>query len=143
VRLFLDTSVLIAAIGSDQGAARFIIEESEVNGWKLVTADYCVEEARRNWPKLRQPSTLSLHIWETIVLPRTEVLPVRLVLNKPLWFSKTKDRPVVISALAADCNWLITFDKADFHAKLGRKVYSVNIGTPKEFLLEQINQGEI
>ncbi len=143
MKLFLDTSVLIAAIGSNQGTARFLIEEAAAKGWKLTTADYCVEEARRNWSKLRQPSAWSANIWITIILPRTEVLPVRLVLNKPLWFTKTKDRPVVISALAADCDWLITFDKADFHAKLGREVYGAKIGTPKEFLLEQIGHGEV
>jgi hypothetical protein len=52
VRLFLDTSVLLAAAGSSAGASRFVIEEAAAHGWKLVTADYCADEARRNLPKL-------------------------------------------------------------------------------------------
>jgi len=143
MKLFLDTGVLIAAIGSDGGTARFIIEAAEVRGWDLLTADYCVEETRRNWSKLRQSPAVSAHVWKTVILPRMEILPVRLVLNKPLLFPKTKDRPVVVSALAAECDWLITFDKGDFHARLGPAVYGVSIGTPKEFLLDQIRDGEI
>ncbi len=143
MKLFLDTSVLIAAIGSGEGTSRLVIEEAARHGWRLFTADYCVEEARRNWGKLRQPSSRSAQIWEIKISPRIKILPVRLVLNKPLWFPKTKDRPVVISALAAECDWLLTFDTGDFHAKLGTSVYSVNIGTPKEFLLAQIRVGEI
>jgi predicted nucleic acid-binding protein len=143
VKLFLGTSVLIAAIGSDRGTARFIIEEAAARGWELITADYCAEETQRNWSKLRQSPAVSAYIWKTVILPKIKILPVRLVLNKPLLLSKTKDRPVVISALAAECDWLITFDKGDFHAELGQSVYGVSIGTPKEFLLGQIRQGMI
>jgi hypothetical protein len=39
VRLFLDTSVLLAAAGSTGGASRFVVEEAATQGWKLVTAD--------------------------------------------------------------------------------------------------------
>lgn len=143
MKLFLDTSVLIAAIGSDEGTARLVIEDAKGHGWELVSADYCVEETRRNWNKLRQAPILSRHVWETVILPKVKILPVHVVLNKVLVFAKTKDRPVVISALAADCDWLLTFDTGDFHAKLGKSVYGVNIGTPKEFLLEQIHRGKI
>jgi predicted nucleic acid-binding protein len=56
-------------------------------------------------------------------------------------FSKAKDRPVVITALAARAEWLLTLDEGDFHSKLGREVYGLRIATPGEFLLEQRAQG--
>jgi len=67
VKLFLGTRVLIAAIGSDRGTARFIIEEAAARGWELITADYCVEEAQRNWAKLRQSPAVSAYIWKTVI----------------------------------------------------------------------------
>jgi predicted nucleic acid-binding protein len=52
VRLFLDTSVLLAASGSTRGASRFLIAEAQAHRWELVSSDYCDEETRRNLPKL-------------------------------------------------------------------------------------------
>ncbi len=143
MKLFLDTSVLIAAIGSGTGTARFIIAEAASRSWKLATADYCVEETRRNWSKLRQSPAVSAHIWETVILPKIKILPVRLVLDKLLVFTKSKDRPVLITALASECDWLLTFDTGDFQTKLGQSVYNVKIGAPGEFLRHQIQHGAI
>jgi hypothetical protein len=52
VRLFLDTSVLLAASGSGKGASRFVVTEAAAHGWELVGSDYCDEETRRNLPKV-------------------------------------------------------------------------------------------
>lgn len=52
MRLFLDTSVLLAASGSSKGASRFLIAEAAAHGWELVSSDYCDEETRRNLPKV-------------------------------------------------------------------------------------------
>ena len=49
--LFLDTSTLLSAAGSANGAARFVILEAKATGWELVSSDYCAEETRRNLPK--------------------------------------------------------------------------------------------
>ena len=52
MRLFLDTSVLLAASGSSKGASRFLLQEASAHGWELLSSDYCEEETRRNLPKL-------------------------------------------------------------------------------------------
>jgi len=93
VRLFLDTSVLLAAAGSAKGA------------------------------------------------PRVRLVRTHVSLDKPLVLAKAKDRPVVITALAARADWLLTLDEADFHRKLGRVVYGLRLATPGEFLLEQRAHG--
>jgi hypothetical protein len=66
---------------------------------------------------------------------------VRLALDRPLVFPKAKDRPVVISALAAHCEWLLTLDETDFHGNLGHEIYGMRIATPGQFLIEQRQQG--
>jgi hypothetical protein len=132
--------VLLAAAGSSGGASRFVLDEASVQGWVLVTADYCAEEVRRNLPKL-VPSAPKA--WQQSIAPVLEIAQVRLALNKALIFPKAKDRPVVITALAERCDWLLTLDEADFHGRIGRVIYGMGVATPGQFLLEQRKAGRL
>ena len=138
MRIFLDTSVLLAAAGSSRGASRFLITQADAHGWELVSSDYCAEEARRNLPKLGRSAAAA---WRTAIAPSLRLARASLALDKPLVFPKAKDRPVVITALATRAEWLLTLDEADFRGKLGREVYGLRIATPGEFLREQRARG--
>lgn len=140
MRLFLDSSVLLSAAGSARGASRFVVTEAAAHEWELVSADYCAEEARRNLQKLG-PSAAPA--WRKTVESAVTFVGVRLALDKPLVFPKAKDRPVVITALAARCEWLLTLDETDFHGNLGREVYGMCVATPGEFLIAQRQAGLI
>jgi len=137
VRLFLDTSVLVAAAGSARGASRFLVTTAAAQGWELVSCSYCAEETRRNLPKLPR----AMGAWERILSPRIRFIATRVSLDQPLVFPKAKDRPVVITALAARAAWLLTLDREDFHQRLGREVYGLRLATPGEFLLERRTEG--
>ena len=138
MRLFLDTSVLLAAAGSAKGASRFLITEASARNWELVSSDYCAEETRRNLPKLGRSAASA---WKNQIVLHVLLVRASLALDKPLVFPKVKDRPVVITALAARSDWLLTLDEGDFHTKLGREVYGLRIATSGEFLVEQCAQG--
>lgn len=138
MRLFLDTSVLLSASGSAKGASRFIVAEAVAQGWDLVSSDYCAEETQRNLPKIGRTAATA---WKTEIAPRVRLIRASLALDKPLLFPKAKDRPVVITALAARADWLLTLDVTDFHGKLGREVYGLRLATPGEFLMEQRARG--
>lgn len=138
MRLFLDTRVLLAAADSGRGTSRFLISEAVAQGWVLISADYCEEEARRNLSKIGASAEAT---WSKIVPPDLNLTAARLALNKPLVFSKAKDRPVVISAFAARCEWLLTLDETDFHGNVGREIYGMGIATPGQFLIEQRRRG--
>lgn len=140
MKLFLDTSVLLCACGSGTGASRYLIEEATTHGWRLITSAYCIEETQRNLGKLPPPATAA---WKTNISPLLGVVDDRVSLDKPLIFAKSKDRPVVITALAAECAWLLTLDEGDFHRRLGRQVYALGIATPGEFLARQRRRGKI
>ncbi len=140
MRLFLDPSVLLAACGSAKGASRHVCEEGAACGWRLVTSGYCRNEGLRNLPKLGDSA---LSAWESIVEPRIGLVADVLALDRILVFGKAKDRPVVISALAADAEVLLTLDRADFHHVFGSQVYGMLIRTPAEFLMEQRDLGRI
>jgi predicted nucleic acid-binding protein len=138
VRLFLDTSVLLAASGSAKGASRFLIAEAGARGWELVSSDYCAEETRRNLSKMGGSAATA---WRTTVIPNLRLVRASLTLDKALLFPKAKDRPVVITALAVRADWLLTLDETDFHGRLGPQVYGLRLATPGEFLMEQRAQG--
>ena len=133
MRLFLDSSVLLAASGSSTGASRLLFDNAASYGWKLLTADYCLREVEFNLPKLGNKAALS---WNEIIRPALIPAKAQLTLDRPLIYRATKDRPVVISALSQKADYLLTLDRDDFHGLLGRSVYGLPIRTPGEFLRE-------
>jgi len=58
------------------------------------------------------------------------------MIDRPIVFDATKDRPVILSAIGSDAEYLVTSDTTDFAHILGTVVYGVNVRTPKTFLLE-------
>lgn len=140
MKIFLDTSVLLSASGSAKGASRYILENAKSNKWKLVSSGYCKSETIRNLSKLGDDaegffgSILRKQIsWESDTLASDRILI----------FQKNKDKPVLITALASEADYLLTLDRADFHKKVGSEVYSLKIRTPGEFLMELREAGKI
>ena len=131
MRLFLDSSVLLAAAGSIHGASYYLIRTARRSTHVLITADYCIREVEYN---LRKLDPICTEHWYKIIKPRLRIVPVQLTLSKILVYTKTKDRPVVITSLAENAEFLLTLDKADFKGLLGKKVYGVHILSPAEFL---------
>ena len=139
--LFLDTSVLLAASGSATGAARFVCRNGVEQGWTLLTSGYCLQETLRNLPKIGPTAAVT---WETEIQPVLQLVPDALAMGeRALVFPKAKDRPVVITALAAEVAVLLTLDRTDFHGALGREIYGMRIRTPADFLIEQRKAGLI
>ena len=140
MKLFLDTSVLLAAAGSAKGASRFVVDEAHPRRWTLVTAPYCVEEARRNARKIgsKAPTVLNRHI-----LSKLALVPTELAFDKALVFPKAKDRPVLLSALGAEADCLLTLDETDFQNVIGSQIYGMEVHTPGMFLIAQRRAGRL
>jgi predicted nucleic acid-binding protein len=128
VRLFLDTSVLLAATGSAHGASREIIRRAAPNGWTLLTTPYVLEEAARNLPLLASDAQAA---WSTIRRALTSV-PDVFTVNLPVVFDNAKDRPILFSAFASS-DALLTLDRADFSDLLGAEFYGMPILKPGAF----------
>ena len=138
MKLFLDTSVLLAASGSAKGASRFVFEHAKAQGWHLLSSTYCVEETDRNAHKL---GPKAIPYWRTHLLPRLDLVPIELAFDKVLVFPKAKDRPVLLSALGAEADVLLTLDEADFQNVIGPQAYSLQIRSPGQFLIDQRDAG--
>jgi predicted nucleic acid-binding protein len=140
VRLFLDTSVLLAAAGSSKGASRFVFHHARSLDWQLLSSAYCVEETERNVRKLGPKAA---PYWHTTLLPCLTLVPIELAFDKVLVFPKAKDRPVLLSALGAEANVLLTLDEADFRKVIGGQVYNLMVRSPGQFLCDQREAGQL
>jgi len=89
MKLFLDTSVLLAASGSAGGASREVFRLAPANGWTLVATPYVVEEVLRNLPDLPLPASADWVRLRNDLVLRDDVL----TLDRPAVFSAAKDRP--------------------------------------------------
>ena len=138
MRLFLDTSVLLAASGSAVGASRHVFRLAPANAWSLVATPYVVEEVLHNLPLLPASATSA---WGHLRLGLT-VLDDVLTLDRAVVFSAGKDRPILFGALAwADA--LLTHDRSDFGELLGREFYGLPVLTPGGFLRRERSAGRL
>jgi predicted nucleic acid-binding protein len=140
VKVFLDTSVLLSASGSAKGASRYILENSKIHKWELVSSYYCENETLRNLPKLEYDAD---NYFKTSLKRQITWISDTFASDKILIFRKNKDKPVLVTALASEAEYLLTLDRADFHKRVGSKVYHLKIRTPGEFLMELREAGKI
>ena len=136
--MFLDTSVLLAACGSETGASRAIFDHASEQGWILITVPYALQEVLNNLSDFPPSATIQWARLRADVLVLDDVL----TLDRPAVFAAGKDRPILFSALAwADI--LITLDRGDFAGLLGRSFYGLRVMKPGQFIREQRDAGRL
>lgn len=138
MRLFLDTSVLLAASGSARGASREIFRRAPHHGWSLIATPYVVEEVLTNIGALGPPAAAEWAKLRRDLLIFDDILTV----DRPVVFSPAKDRPILFSALA----WtdvLLTLDRGDFLEMLGQSFYELPILKPGDFLRRERDAGRL
>ena len=129
MRLFFDASAVLAACRSETGASREILDAAGINDWRLLSCPYAMIEVGRNVPKLGAPA-VAVSQW---LLPRLGLVDDVTVIDKPAVFQAGKDRPILFTAYA-NAEVLITLDRRDFMAAIGRRFYHLDVLTPGEFL---------
>ena len=138
MRIFLDTSVLLAACRSKSGASRAILDIAAKQGWKLIASPWVRNEVEKNLSKFPFESTAT---WVAL-RSRISLVDDVVSIDRALVFPAGKDRPVLITALAwADV--LLTLDREDFIKVLGSSCYGLPILLPSEFLIRERKQGRL
>lgn len=138
MKLFLDTSALIAACGGPTGASRYITDNAFQNGWHLLTSAFVLDEVNRNVFKLGDAPAAE---WRTLAT-RLEEVPDVFAFSWVAIFPVPKDRPVLFTA-AAFADVLITLDHSDFIDCLGSSFFRLAIQTPFAFVRAQRHVGHI
>lgn len=138
MKIFLDSSVLLAAAGSENGASRALFDLQQESGWRLLYSPYVRSEVKVNLVFLN-PTALSS--WQALS-KKLNLVDDSLVIDCPVVFSPAKDRPVLFTALAfADI--LLTLDRGDFGPLMGIGFYGLQIMKPGEFLRRERELGRI
>jgi len=109
MKLFLDTSVLLAACGSARGSSRALFDYAPANRWTLMASPWVVTEVVRNLAKF---PFVAAHEWLRL-RPQLTLVDDIVSLNRVVVFPVSKDRPVLLTALA-NAQVLLTLDRDDF-----------------------------
>ena len=107
-------------------------------GWELLASPWVLGETIRNLPKLSPSATGE---WSRL-RPMLTVVDDVLSLDRPLVFAVSKDKPVLLTALAS-ANVLLTLDHADFTGRLGAQFYGLPLMAPSEFLANERSTGRL
>lgn len=138
MKIFLDSSVLLAAAGSAHGASRALFDPQKAGDWSLLYSPYVRSEVKDNLTFLA-PAALSSWL---ALSNKLNLVDDSLVMDWPVVFSPAKDRPILFTALAyADV--LLTLDRADFGPLMGIGFYGLQIMKPGEFLRRERAVGRI
>jgi predicted nucleic acid-binding protein len=133
MRVFLDANILFSASNSGSNIRDLVMRL--IRDHSVVSSYYAREEAMRNL-LLKRPAWEydCLELIQSIQIVRglDRVVPVEIC---------SKDRPILASALQAQCDFLLTGDRKDFGHLIGDKVGSLQIVTPllmAEILIQDV-----
>ena len=127
-RVFLDANVLFSIAYGGPGLAR-LWKLAKKGKCLLLASHYVIEEARRNLDHPAQLEKLESFLADVqIVLEADTRIPCPIELPQ-------KDRPVLMAAIYAKADFLLTGDREHFEKYFGQTVGGVKICMPRHYLL--------
>ena len=137
LKAFLDSNVFISGLFSEKGAPRLILDILSLGLPPLaaVTGAYNFAEVERNL-RAKLPEALSV-FQSCLSAMKIEIVPIPSAGDLKPWAGTTadKDLPVLVSAVQAKADVLVTGDKKDL-LKIRNKVLPLTIASPGVFLNE-------
>lgn len=136
LKVFLDSSALIAGIASSKGAAREILRLAEIGLLEIIVSRQVVVEADRNiTAKLPECLDDFRNYLETLA-PVLVADPSRRDILRFSSLIQPHDAPILAAAVAAQANYLVTWDQKHFMTIGPRALARPKIMNPGEFLRE-------
>ena len=150
LRLFLDSNVLTGGILSDWGLDKAVLSLCAARICRMVLAEYVREEVEENL--LSRAAEFSPSVADQVIddyskllkLARPEIIPLPLateVARSRHLIRHAADVPVLISAMQAQPDWLLTHNTQHFTVAVAKRT-GLRIATPVEFfrtLAEEIS----
>ena len=127
-RIFLDANILFSAAYLENSGLGRLWQLDDV---ELLTSSYALEEASRNLA-LERPSALNrlerlTHGLTMVDSPQTVSLPASIRLD-------SKDRPILLAAIHAQADYLLTGDARHFGHLYGKRIERVMVLRPVRYL---------
>ena len=129
-RIFIDANVLFSIAYGSPGALRLLEFVRKRHGL-LLASSYVVEEAKRNLLEPEQIERLDACVSKLRLVPEVDPrtpCPVEL---------PDKDRPVLLAAISAKANYLVTGDMLHFGKYFGQTIHGVKICRIRDTLADQ------
>lgn len=138
LRVFVDSSVLIAGAGSPSGASRAVLTMAEIGLFQMLVSPQVLDECERN---IRQKLPRALNVFAQLLAAiDPEIVPEPPVETLAQWerIIAAKDAPILGAAIMAQADCLLTLDVKDFSLDV-ENTSGINIQSPSEFV-QQIRQ---
>lgn len=133
-RIFLDSSVVFAAVLSPTGGSFRVIREARMRGFSLCITRYVIQEVERGLTE-RYPRMVeyfhSFFIHFPFVIVRD---PMPRMTQKYMHYLPAEDTPILAAAISAKAKHLLTLDKQHFLIPLRNIPLPIKISTPGEFI---------
>lgn len=134
LRVFLDTSALIAGIASGRGAAREVLRLGEAGVIKIYLSEQVLTEADRvfsaKFPALLGEFRKFLKNLEPVLVDD----PTRAEVSSIEGWINADDAPILAAAIKSGADCLITWDRKHFQSRKVTENVQFPIFTPGEFL---------
>ncbi len=135
LRIFLDTSVIIAAVYSQTGGARKLFQLAEVGVLRLVVGPIVLKECDEV-VRLKVPGSAP-RLAQLLAASQTETCSPpskRQVKEAQEYVQYAPDAYVLAEAICAEPDWFVTHDKEHFLKSRGRINLPFEIGTPGDLI---------
>ena len=126
-RVFLDANILFSVAYGSIGLDR-LWELSRKGICELIASKYVIEEAKRNLDTVSQINTLNDRLSEVQIIPEADQ-----TLSCPVDLPK-KDKPVIMAAVIAKADYLITGDVTHFGEYFGQTIMGVTVCTARDYI---------
>jgi predicted nucleic acid-binding protein len=133
--VFLDSSVLYAAVFSQTGPARRLILKGLEESIALAISDLVLEETKRNLAEKAPLALPSFTILADLLSPGI-TNPTKVEVLKAAQIVHLKDAPIVAAAAKAKAEYLATHDVKHLltHVQAIEQAYGITVLTPADLL---------
>lgn len=134
IKVFIDTSVLIAGVSSVTGASAAVLDLCEAEVLQMVVSRQVLVEADRNFSaKLPNLVIQFRRFIQNLAILMVEDPPAKAV-ERAASLIHLKDAPILAAAMESEADYLITLDKKHFLKQKVRRNIPIEVCTPADFL---------
>ena len=130
-KLFLDANILFSVAYGSPGLD-LLWKLAKKGHCELIASQYVIEKAKRNLDQQKHLDKLERRLSElTTVAEVDPSIPCPIDLPD-------KDNPVLIAAIAAKSDYLLTGDMTHFGKYFGKTIMGVRVSTARDYLLSKM-----
>ncbi len=134
IKIFIDSSVLIAGVASVTGASATVLDLCEAKSIQMVISRQILVEADRNFSAKLPALLTQFRQFIRNLAPLMVEDPPDVAVARAAALIAEKDAAILAAAMEAKVDYLITLDKKHFLKPKVKECISLTICSPAEFL---------